>query len=296
MTSEGDFTLGVEEEYLVVDPDTRAPRADGDRLLAAARAGLGDRVSPELQASQLEVSTAVSETLADVRADLEGLRRDLSAALAPEGAAIAATGSHPFASWRDSRITEKEAYLRLERDYQQLAREQLICGCHVHVGIADPEVGGLGRDPAVVARRERVAAGRGDAASSAFGGGGEGLAQADDLGPQLAEGPAHGRPGLDLGELQLVLDGGLAVGRGVGQHRVGPGNEPAGLRVDEEELLFDPQREVLARGDSKILPLQPHPPRPPVPEDAPPPSSGAMVRSAGTAGRATRPPIPQRSA
>ena len=140
MTSEGDFTLGVEEEYLVVDPDTRAPRVDGDRLLAAARAGLGDRVSPELQASQLEVSTAVSQTLAEVRADLEGLRRELSAALAPEGACIAATGSHPFASWRDSRITEKEAYLRLERDYQQLAREQLICGCHVHVGIADPEV------------------------------------------------------------------------------------------------------------------------------------------------------------
>jgi carboxylate-amine ligase len=136
----GDFTLGVEEEYLVVDPETRAPRLDGDELLAAAREELGDRVEAELQISQLEVGTAVWTDLDDVRRDLLRLRSGLASALEREGAAIAASGSHPFASWRDVHITPKESYLRLEKDYQQLAREQLICGCHVHVGIADPEL------------------------------------------------------------------------------------------------------------------------------------------------------------
>lgn len=140
MPATGDFTLGIEEEYLVVDPATGAPRLDGDELLAAARAELGDRVQPELQVSQLEVGTAVHAALHDVGRDLRRLRRGLSAALEPRGAAIAAVGSHPSASWRDGRITPEESYLRLEADYQQLAREQQICGCHVHVGIADPEL------------------------------------------------------------------------------------------------------------------------------------------------------------
>ena len=139
MTAEGDFTLGVEEEYLVVDAESGAPRLDGDRLLAAARAELGDQVQPELQVAQLEIGTAVCSTLDEVRHGLCRLRGRLADAVGREGAAIAASGTHPAASWRDGRITPKDAYLRLERDYQQLAREQLICGCHVHVGIADAE-------------------------------------------------------------------------------------------------------------------------------------------------------------
>ena len=140
MTAEGDFTLGVEEEYLVVDAESGAPRLDGDRLLAAARAELGDQVQPELQVAQLEIGTEVCSTLDEVRRGLCRLRGRLADAVGREGAAIAASGTHPAASWRDGRITPKDAYLRLERDYQQLAREQLICGCHVHVGIADPDV------------------------------------------------------------------------------------------------------------------------------------------------------------
>ncbi|MFP5377276.1 MAG: carboxylate-amine ligase [Acidimicrobiia bacterium] len=140
MAATGDFSLGVEEEYLVVDRRSRAPRLDGERLLAAARARLGERVQPELQVSQLEVGTAVCTTLDEVRRQLGWLRRGLAAALAEEGAAIAAAGTHPFASWRDGRITPRETYRRIEDDYRQLAREQLICGCHVHVAVADPEL------------------------------------------------------------------------------------------------------------------------------------------------------------
>ena len=139
MTTRGNFTLGVEEEYLIIDPTSRAPLPDAERLLEPARQELGQAVHAELQLSQLEVSTDVCTGLGDVRAELTRLRRGLAAVAARNGAAIAASGTHPFASWRDGRITPTEAYLQLERDYQQLAREQLICGCHVHVGIEDPE-------------------------------------------------------------------------------------------------------------------------------------------------------------
>ena len=139
MTAPGDFTLGVEEEYLVVDPQTREPLCESQRLIRQATARIGDDVKPELQLAQVEVSTGVCTTLAEVRRELVRLRRDLGAVAAETGAAIAASASHPFADWEKVLITPKESYLRLERDYQQLAREQLICGCHVHVGISDRE-------------------------------------------------------------------------------------------------------------------------------------------------------------
>ena len=137
----GPFTIGVEEEYLVLDAVTRAPVPAGDLVVRRAHQRLGDAVHTELQRAQLEVNTPVCPTLAEVRDHLVHLRREVSSAAASEGAVVAATGTHPVASWRDhASITPTEPYLRLERDYQQLAREQLICGCHVHVGIADAEL------------------------------------------------------------------------------------------------------------------------------------------------------------
>lgn len=137
----GDFTIGVEEEYLILDSGTRAPLPEGQLLVRRGRERLGDAIHTELQSAQLEVSTRVCTTLAEVGDELRRLRREVSALAASSGAVIAAAGTHPSASWRESaRITPTETYLRLERDYQQLAREQLICGCHVHVGISDAEL------------------------------------------------------------------------------------------------------------------------------------------------------------
>lgn len=137
----GEFTLGVEEEYLVLNATTRAPVPEGELLVRRARPQLGDAVHTELQLAQLEVSTAVCATLGEVRDELCRLRGEVAAVAATGGAVIAAAGSHPFATWREhAHITPTETYLKLERDYQQLAREQLICGCHVHVGIADAEL------------------------------------------------------------------------------------------------------------------------------------------------------------
>ena len=134
-----DFTLGVEEEFLIVDAETRRLRPEVEPMLARAQEQVGDEVRSELQRSQLESGTAVCETLGDLRAELVRLRRGLTAVAEESGCRIAAVGTHPFSSWQEVQVTPKAAYVRLEQDYQQLAREQLVCGCHVHVGISDRE-------------------------------------------------------------------------------------------------------------------------------------------------------------
>jgi glutamate---cysteine ligase / carboxylate-amine ligase len=138
--SEG-FTIGVEEEYLVLDPVTRGFRADGLKVQAKAKRTLGEQVQPELQLSQVEIGTSVCSTLADVRRELLHLRGELIAAASQVGAQIGAAGTHPFADWRAQRTTPKERYQALLRDYQQLTREQGIQGCHVHIGLQDRETG-----------------------------------------------------------------------------------------------------------------------------------------------------------
>jgi carboxylate-amine ligase len=140
MPSGDDFTLGVEEEFLLVDPETRrlVPRAE--EVLADARADGQAKVEHELQLVQVEAGTAVCQTLSELHGQVGGLRKTLSDAAERAGCRIASAGSHPFSPCDDSQVTPKPAYLRLERDYQLVTREQLVCGCHVHVGIADPEM------------------------------------------------------------------------------------------------------------------------------------------------------------
>ncbi len=136
-----DFTVGVEEEYFLVDANTRQLHPRSDAVLAAAPNRADDQLEPELHRSQIEMGTAVCDTLAELRADIRRLRSNLSTGAAEVGARLMASGTHPFAQWDDDPdITPKPAYRRLERDYQQLAREQLVCGCHIHVGVTDPEM------------------------------------------------------------------------------------------------------------------------------------------------------------
>ncbi|MDP9072396.1 MAG: carboxylate-amine ligase [Actinomycetota bacterium] len=141
MQAEADaFTIGVEEEFFIVDQETRALRPRLEPILARARGALGDAVQPELQLIQVETGTPVCRSLAEVRRELARLRHQVMAAAVAEGTRICASGTHPFSHWNEGHaITPKPAYVALERDYQQLAREQLVCGCHVHVGFPDGE-------------------------------------------------------------------------------------------------------------------------------------------------------------
>ena len=140
MTAEA-FTIGVEEEFHVVDAETLALQPAAEALLAAARDHVGDQAQPELLAAQVEVETKICRTLDEVRAELTRLRRRMAEVAADQGRCIIASGTHPFSTFEGQQITPKERYLTLEHDYQQLAREQHICGCHVHVGVPDTDAG-----------------------------------------------------------------------------------------------------------------------------------------------------------
>jgi carboxylate-amine ligase len=109
------------------------------RVLPAAELALGEHVQPELYRSMVELNTPVCSTLAEVRQAVHAGRRSLIEAAGRQGLRIAAAGTHPFSHWRDQRVTDKPRYRNLAEDYQQVFREQVVFGCHVHVGIDDRE-------------------------------------------------------------------------------------------------------------------------------------------------------------
>ncbi|MBW3611200.1 MAG: carboxylate-amine ligase [Actinobacteria bacterium] len=143
MTGQDQFTVGVEEEFLLIDADSRRLRPWADEVLPHAQRDLGDdgQVDREFKLSQVETGTAVCLTLDELSKEIARLRATVMAAAGQAGAHVAAASTHPFSHWREegNQVTPKESYLGLERDYQHLAREKIICGCHVHVGVPDPE-------------------------------------------------------------------------------------------------------------------------------------------------------------
>jgi carboxylate-amine ligase len=139
MTQTEEFTLGVEEEYQIIDVKTRELHPHSLRILPRAQAAVGEQVTPELYLSQIEIGTPVCRSLAEVRAELTRLRREVNAAAEREGCRIAAAGTHPFSHWEAQQVTPRRRYVGIVEEYEQLAREHLIYGCHVHVGIRDRE-------------------------------------------------------------------------------------------------------------------------------------------------------------
>lgn len=136
-----DFTIGVEEEFFLVDAETRALRNDADDVLERVRTPEGCVIDSELKRSQVESGTAVCTEIGELRASVVSLRRTLSEAAGSIGARLLASGTHPFARWsEDGGVTPQAAYLRLHDTYGLLTVEQSVCGCHIHVGIRDPEL------------------------------------------------------------------------------------------------------------------------------------------------------------
>lgn len=136
-----DFTLGVEEEYQIIDPQTRRLRPRVLQVLPEAQAALGENAQPEFQASQIEMATPVCSTLAEVRAQVVRARRALLDAAKRDGNKIGAAGTHPFSHSADQPVTPKPRYQDMAEQYQQLGQELVIFGCHVHVGLLDPDAG-----------------------------------------------------------------------------------------------------------------------------------------------------------
>ena len=135
------FTVGIEEEYLLVDRDTRDLATEPpESMMTDCQAVLRGQVCAEFLRSQIEVGTRVCETVADARADLSYLRGTVAEIAEKYGYAPIAASTHPFAHWDEQRHTDKDRYNILADDLQGAARRLLIGGMHVHVGIEDDEL------------------------------------------------------------------------------------------------------------------------------------------------------------
>jgi carboxylate-amine ligase len=132
------LTIGIEEEYQIIDPQTRELKSYITEILQEDSVVLGE-IKPELHQSMVEIGTSICHTPAEVRNELIRLRRTVMDLAARRGLVIAAAGTHPFSSWLDQEITPLERYIGVKEDLQELAQSLLIFGTHVHIGIEDPE-------------------------------------------------------------------------------------------------------------------------------------------------------------
>lgn len=132
------LTLGIEEEYQIIDPHTRELRSYITEILQDDVMILGE-VKPELHQSIVEIGTQVCETPAQAAAELRRLRAMVMGLAARKGLKVVAAGTHPFSSWLTQEITPLERYLGVKQDMQDLAQQLLIFGTHVHIGIEDKE-------------------------------------------------------------------------------------------------------------------------------------------------------------
>ena len=134
------FTLGVEEEYQIVHPETRELHAYISRLLEDGKSILRERVRAEMHQSVVEVGTSVCPDVASVRRELVEMRGELSRLATKGGLQIVAASTHPISDWKGQKITDNPRYHEIVEDLQDVARGNLIFGLHVHVGIKDKDV------------------------------------------------------------------------------------------------------------------------------------------------------------
>jgi glutamate---cysteine ligase / carboxylate-amine ligase len=141
---EQNFKFGIEEEYFLVDAETKAVICDMPKAFleaaktAVGRAG-GGQVTTEMLQAQIEVATAPHTEMKAAREELRHLRRTLAEVGAEHGLAILAAGTHPTASWCDAQQTESERYDAVMDDLQMIGRRNMLCGMHVHVELPDPD-------------------------------------------------------------------------------------------------------------------------------------------------------------
>ena len=139
---DGQFTLGIEEEFQIVHPETRELRSYVSKLLeeGGQQSLLRERVRPEMHQSVVETGTGICRDIRQARAEICELRGELNGLASKHGLRIVAAGTHPFSDWKSQEITDGERYKVIVEDLQDVARANLIFGLHVHVGIKDKEV------------------------------------------------------------------------------------------------------------------------------------------------------------
>src|SRR5437588_2620899 len=133
------YTLGIEEEFAIIDPETRELRSHIQQILEGGKVVLKEQIKPEMHQSVVELGTEICGDARVARQQVVNLRSELAKLAARHGLKIASAGTHPFSHWMDQLITMDERYATIVKDMQQIARANLIFGLHVHVGVPDPE-------------------------------------------------------------------------------------------------------------------------------------------------------------
>jgi carboxylate-amine ligase len=131
------FTLGVEEEYMVIDPVTRELKSHEHQIVDLAAKTIGDNVKAEMHQAVVEVGTGICTTVDQAHAEISMLRKTVSDVAQSIGLKIGAAGTHPFSHWSTQMITPNPRYHEIVNEMQEAARSNLIFGLHVHIGISD---------------------------------------------------------------------------------------------------------------------------------------------------------------
>ncbi len=139
------LSIGIEEEFQIIDPTTRELAAASQRLIDLSRARLkqediADELKPEFLQCQVEIGTKVCHTIGEARDEIVRLRRFVSEVAQEAGLTFAAASTHPFSRWSNQQVTVADRYSKLASDLKIVARRMVIFGMHVHVGIDDPEL------------------------------------------------------------------------------------------------------------------------------------------------------------
>jgi glutamate---cysteine ligase / carboxylate-amine ligase len=134
------LTLGIEEEYQIIDPESRELKSYIQELMQQGRLVLHDQIKQEFLQSQVEVGSQICRDIKQVRAEVVRLRGSICELAAKNGLRVAAASTHPFSSWSTQEVSIGERYTKLRTDMAELARRMLIFGMHVHVGIEDKEL------------------------------------------------------------------------------------------------------------------------------------------------------------
>ena len=131
------FTLGIEEEFQIVDPHTRELKSHVSEILEEGKLLLGEKIKPEMIQSMIEVGTGVCANIQEAREDITKLRCIISSLARKKGMEIVAASTHPFSKWSEQTIYEHDRYKLLVQELQMVARSLLIFGVHVHVAVED---------------------------------------------------------------------------------------------------------------------------------------------------------------
>ena len=135
------FTLGIEEEFQIIDPETRELRSHMHEIVEGGKTILKEQVKAEMHQSVVEVGTNICQDISEARKEVTYLRKVISEIADKQGLYFAAAGTHPFSRWQDQAITDHPRYHQIVKELQDTARGNLIFGLHVHVGIPSREIG-----------------------------------------------------------------------------------------------------------------------------------------------------------